>query len=133
MLTKRSSLYISRTKSTSLTRLAVSLLAVAGWLGPSLPSLALEDIPTSRYRNAYRNCAGRLLRVGVSAEAATTACAGALYPPDLARCVVQIEEQTEIAAADALSTCRLVRRPIDLARCAITISDNTESNLSLVC
>ena len=118
MLTQRS--------MTSLTRLTASVLAVAGWVGLSLPSSAADDIPTAPYRNAYRVCAGRLVRVGVSAEAAATACSGALYPPDLARCVVRIDEQTEIAAAEALATCRLVRRPIDLARCVVGISDTAE-------
>lgn len=127
MLTKnRGNLYILRTQTTSLTRLAVSLLAVAGWLGSSLPSLAADDIPTAPYRNAFRSCAGRLLRIGISTEAAATACARALYPVDLARCVTRIEDDTEIAATDALETCRLVRRPIDLARCVVGISENAE-------
>lgn len=107
-------------------RLAASLLAVAGSLGLSLPSLAVDDIPTTRYQNAYRNCAGRLVQAGVSGEAAASACAGTLFPPDLARCVVRIEERTEIAAADALATCRLVRRPVELARCVVGISGTSE-------
>jgi hypothetical protein len=128
MLTKtRVNLPNSRSKSTAtgLIRLAATSLAVAGWLGMSLPSLA-ANITTTRSRNPYRNCAGRLVGVGISADAAATACAGALNPQDVARCVVRIEGQTEIVAENALATCRQVRRPIELARCVVGISDRSQ-------
>ncbi|WP_250124118.1 hypothetical protein [Chroococcidiopsis sp. CCMEE 29] len=110
-------------KVSGLIRLVATQLAVVGWLGMSLPSQAA--IPTS-YRNQYRVCAARLLRSGISSEAAATACAEALRPNDVARCVEQIERQTEIAAAEALATCREVRSPNDLARCVVGISRNTQ-------
>jgi len=110
-------------KVSGLIRLVATQLAVVGWLGMSLPSQAA--IPTS-YRNQYRVCAARLLRSGLSGEAVATACAEALRPNDLARCVEQIDRQTEIAAADALATCREVRSPNDLARCVVGISRNTQ-------
>jgi len=114
----------TKSKSAGLVRLAAAQLAVAGWLGMSLPSPA-ATITTGSNTNPYRSCAGRLVRAGVSAEAAASACAGALNPPDIGRCVARIEQQTEIAAQEALATCRQVRRPIELARCVVGISDNT--------
>ncbi len=129
MLTKtRVNLYTSKAHSASLIHLAASGLAVSGLLGISFPSLA-ANIPTSTNRNAYRLCASRLAGTGVSAQAATTACAGALNPPDVARCVVQIRRQTQIAAGQALDSCRQVRRPIDLSRCVVGISNNIQGQV----
>lgn len=129
----------------SLIRLAATPLAVIGWLATTLPSTAQSfptsdafsssflapsrsgevTIPTS-YRNQFRGCAGRLLGVGISSSAAATACAGALSPRDLSRCVVRIKERTTIPVEEALSTCREVRRPNELASCVVGISRNNE-------
>lgn len=78
--------------------------------------------------NDYQLCAAQLLRVRVSPEAAADACAAALYPRDLTICVVRINRETNIPAADALSRCRQVRRPRDLATCAINISTRTQGS-----
>lgn len=129
MLTKtRVNLHRSQANSASLIHLAASGLAVSGLLGISLPSLA-ATIPTSTNTNAYRLCASRLVGAGVSAQGATTACAGALNPPDVARCVVQIRRQTQIAAGQALDSCRQVRRPIELSRCVVGISNNIQGQV----
>jgi hypothetical protein len=126
MLTKtRSNLSMSKAKSVGLIRLLAGQLAVAGWLGMSLPSPA-ATIPTASNRNAYRLCASRVVGAGASAEAAANACAGALNPPDLGRCVTQIRGNTEIAVEEALANCRQVRRPIELGRCVVGISGNTQ-------
>lgn len=120
-----------RTNRTSrLIHFAATQLAVAGWLAMTLPSTA-ATIPSS-YRNQYRGCAGRLLSVGISAEAAASACAEALRPKDLSRCVIEIEQQTELAAEDALSSCRQVRRPDELASCVVGISRNQEEAMPSV-
>lgn len=95
-------------------------------LAMALPSTA-ATIPSS-YRNQYRGCAGRLLSVGISPEAAASACAESLRPRDLSRCVVEIEQETAIAAEDALSTCRQVRRPNELATCVVGISRNSQDD-----
>ena len=108
-----------------LIRIAASQLAVVGWLAMTLPSTA-ANIPTS-YRNTYRGCAGRLVSVGISSEDAATACAGALRPTEVSRCVVEIKQKTAIAAEDALSTCRQDRRPNEVARCVVGISRNSEA------
>lgn len=111
-------------RTSGLIHFAATQLAVAGWLAMTLPITA-ATIPSS-YRNQYRGCAGRLLSVGISAEAAAIACAQALRPRDLSRCVIEIEQQTELAAEDALSSCRQVRRPNELASCVVGISRNQE-------
>lgn len=103
---------------------------VASWLIMSLP-IAAATIPSS-YRNQFRGCTGRLLSVGISAEAGASACAEALRPTDLSRCVTEIERQTEIAAEDALSSCRQVRRPDELASCVVGINRNQEEAIPSV-
>ncbi len=116
--------------TSSLIQFATAQLAIAGWLAMTLSSTA-ATIPSS-YRNQYRGCAGRLLSVGIPAEAAASACAEALRPQDLSKCVVEIERQTELAAEDALSSCRQVRRPNELARCVVGISRNQEEAIPSV-
>lgn len=101
-------------------------LTVPAWLAMTLPSTA-ATIPTS-YRNQYRSCVGRLLDVGISPEAAASACAAALRPTDLSKCVAKIEQQTAIASQDALATCTQVRRPNELANCVVGISRNAEED-----
>ena len=119
---KRPNVFVVKAKHSWLLRLAATPLVVAGCLVMSLPSVA-ADIPTS-YRNQFRACAGRLENAGISGEAAAVACAQALYPVDLSRCVSRIERQTAIAAEDALATCSQVREPVDVARCVVGISRN---------
>ena len=107
-----------------LMRLTTVQLAVAGWCLAAVPSMAATT-PTS-YANQYRSCTGRLASVDVSAEAAATACAGALNPVDLSKCVSRIKGQTTLAADEALSYCGQVRRPIELSNCVVGISRNSE-------
>lgn len=128
LTTTRVKRYTSQAKNASLIHKAASGLVFTGLLGLSLPSVAVT-IPTSSNSNDYRNCASRLERTQVSAEAAASACAGALNPPDVSRCVSDIEEQTEITAPQALESCRQVRRPIELSSCVVGISDNIEGSL----
>ncbi|MEH1924538.1 hypothetical protein [Nostoc sp.] len=102
--------------------LIVPVLAVAGWLTTILPNVAVA----ASYTNDYSVCAAGLLSVGVTAEAASPACAKALRPRDLAACVVKIEKQTQIAATDALSSCGKARRPEELATCVVGVSSITK-------
>jgi hypothetical protein len=108
-----------------LIRFAATPLAVAGWLAMTLPSTAQG---VNYLDDDFRTCAARLLSVGVSNNEAASACAAALNPGNLSRCVAEIELRTEIAAADALATCRQVRRPEELAGCVVDISRNSEKN-----
>ncbi|ARV60420.1 hypothetical protein BZZ01_18875 [Nostocales cyanobacterium HT-58-2] len=101
--------------------LSVPVFAVTGWFAMTSVSMAV----TATYRNDFRVCAGRLLSVGVTAEAASQACAAALRPGDLSSCVTRIGRQTQIAAPDALTTCRQARRPEQVADCVVGISRYT--------
>ncbi|AFY50155.1 hypothetical protein Nos7524_4396 [Nostoc sp. PCC 7524] len=105
-----------------LMRLTAPILAVVGCVGISVPSMAADG----SYDNNYRACAGRLLGVGISEQAAARACARALRPTELASCVVFIDNRTEISATDALSVCEQARRPKELATCVVSISRNTQ-------
>ncbi|MHC5937664.1 hypothetical protein [Nostoc sp.] len=102
--------------------LIVPVLAIAGWLTTILPNVAVA----ASYSNDYSACAGRLLSVGVTAEAASQGCAKALRPRDLAACVAKIEKQTQIAATDALSSCGKARRPEELSTCVVGVSSSTQ-------
>jgi hypothetical protein len=103
-------------------RLFVPALAITGWVGSSLPGMAV----TASYANDYRVCAGRLLSVGVTPDAASVGCANALRPKELSLCVSRIQKQTQIAATDALESCKQARRPEDLAACVVGISANAK-------
>lgn len=103
-------------------RLFVPALAVAGWMAMPLPGMAV----TASYANDYRVCAGRLLSVGVTADAASQGCANALRPKELSLCVSRIQKQTQVAATDALASCNQARRPEDLATCVVGISANVK-------
>lgn len=123
----RSNLHMSRTKSADVIRLAATGLTVSGLMGISLPSQAITIFGSnSPDSGSYRNCASGLLSAGISSEAAAPACAGALNPQDVGRCVVQITSRTEIAADSALASCRQVRRPIEVSRCVVDINTNTQ-------
>lgn len=111
-------------RNSGLIRFAATQLAAAGWLAMTLPSTAVT-VPSS-YQNQFRVCAGRLLRVNISASAAATACSGSLNPRILSSCVVDINRRTSIAAEEALETCRQVRRPNELASCVVGISRNSQ-------
>ncbi len=107
-------------------RLFVPALAVLGWLGSSLPSMA---VLTTYNGNDYRVCAGRLKSVGVTPDAASVGCASALRPRELASCVARIHK-TDIVASDALASCRQARRPEELARCVVDISENYKETVN---
>ncbi|NJM70338.1 MAG: hypothetical protein HC862_08965 [Scytonema sp. RU_4_4] len=106
--------------------LAAPVFAVAGWFAMTSSSMAV----TATYRNDFRVCAGRLLSVGIAADAASQACAAALRPGDLSTCVIKIGRQTQIAASDALTTCRQARRPEEVASCVVGINKYTREAVS---
>jgi hypothetical protein len=99
-------------------------LATLGLLAAALPTQPASAITIRfpRNRNHYRVCTKELLGAGVTPDAAAGACAGALHPRDISKCVVQINRKTKIAAADALSSCQRVRRPNQLATCVVDIN-----------
>ncbi len=95
-------------------------LVIAGWIVAAMPVMA--ETTTSYFGNNYRGCAAKLLRLGITPEAASNACAGVLRPRELSNCVTRIQKQTQVAAVDILSSCRSARRPEDLGTCVVSIS-----------
>lgn len=102
-----------------------TLLLLAGAL-PTEPASAIT-MRFPRSKNPYRVCIQELIGAGVVADAASGACAGALHPRDISKCVVQINGKTNIAAADALSSCQRVRRPNELATCVVDINGKSRT------
>lgn len=102
-------------------------LATIGLLATILPPMPASAITIRfpRTKNAYRACSVELMGAGLTADAAASACADALHPRDISKCVVQINRKTNIAAVEALGSCQRVRRPLDLATCVVDI--NTKS------
>ncbi len=101
-------------------------LVIAGLLAmaiPSEPAAAFTD---------FQICAAQLERyAGASPEAASDACAEALLPKDLSRCVVTISQLTPTLTSDALTACQKVRRPVDLGRCVYDITSTTRDSEAL--
>jgi hypothetical protein len=95
-------------------------LAITGWVFAAMPVMAQST--TAYFGYDYRACAGRLLRLGITPEAASNACAGVLRPREFSNCVTRIQKQTQVAAVDILSSCRSARRPEDLGTCVVNIN-----------
>jgi len=106
--------------------LTVPVLAITGLLTAILPDMAIA----ASYRNDYSICAEGLLKAGITPEAASQGCANALRPRDFGACVVKIDRQTEITAADALSYCGRARRPEELATCVVGVSSITKEAIN---
>lgn len=122
-----SDLLLCRVIRQKVARLAVLPAVIAGGFvaGVPLPVQAATYYNPPPYRSSVRDynaCAAELLGTGLSPEAASAACGGALYPKALSACVTSIDAGTEIAAADALTGCRQVRRPQELASCVVGIN-----------
>jgi hypothetical protein len=71
----------------------------------------------------YGQCATDLLAVGLSAEAVATACAQALRPEEIASCVLDVVDTTELGAEAALTACSRDRRPLEVATCVVDIHE----------
>lgn len=107
----------------TLSRLCANKLAIAGLL-----AIAIPQTPVAAYTDS-QICAAQLVRwAGVSQEAASGACAQALYPKDISRCVVTISLITPTLKQDALVACTRVRRPVELSRCVSDISKRTQTD-----
>lgn len=100
-------------------------LTVAGLMAIALPAEAFMNsrARTNPRSSDYEACASALVDSGIAAVEAADACADALYPKDLSRCVSRIDANTEIASNDALENCLKVRQPVDLAECVTDIDD----------
>ena len=115
-LAKNSESAIAIEKTIHLKPLAVAFLPLVFCLMP----LAT---PANAAKNKYEECAKSLRDLNISHSEVAKSCSQSLYPDHLARCVVDISEETDILASDALNTCSRVRRPLELATCVVDISD----------
>ncbi|MBD2439416.1 hypothetical protein [Nostoc sp. FACHB-110] len=125
--TKPQGWYISQIFNAKTIRLTTPFIAIAGLWASILPSTAVTD---AYYNNDYRACAGQLLRVGVTPQAAAQDCATALRPRDLSACVASIRQGTKIEPIDALASCSRARRPKELASCVVGVSQNTKEEVN---
>lgn len=105
---------------------------IAGLVAAVVPAPMAIAIPSPIPRvNDYKptkrdfsRCTSRLLDLKLSVEEATSACARALVPSDLSKCVTKVSGVGGISAPDALSACRQVRRPEEMASCVVDINRN---------
>jgi len=98
----------------------LSLIATGLSVGllPTAPAGAFFDFGSYDVdERDYATCADNLLGKGISEPTAASACARALYPLDLSRCVDRIDSNNTLAATEVLSACQRVRRPLELATC----------------
>ncbi len=86
--------------------------------------------PLAAQANEFATCAGALIDAGIEAEAASAACAQALKPEQVSRCVVDITDETELAPEQVLAACSRDRRPNELATCVATIHGSLEVSSS---
>jgi hypothetical protein len=102
---------------------------VAGLVAVVFPVPAAIALPfplprVNDYRPSRRDfdqCTSRLVNLKLSVEEATSACARALVPSDLSRCVIRVASVDALTATDALAACRQVRRPQEMASCVLEI------------
>jgi hypothetical protein len=117
-------------------RLTSISLATAGLFSLATPTGALildfDSSPRTYPRTAdFEKCANNLLDVGISDGDAASACANALHPVSLSRCVIRIQGSTEIIATDALSGCLRVRQPTEMSRCVVRINTEREDAIAM--
>jgi hypothetical protein len=110
---------------TQMIPLTTPVFDIAGLLATITPSMAV----TTSYANDYRVCTAQLLKLGITEQAVSQGCAKALRPRDLSSCVLKINQQRQISAADALSSCERARRPQNFSDCVVGITSNTREAL----
>ncbi|TAF49047.1 MAG: hypothetical protein EAZ61_14795, partial [Oscillatoriales cyanobacterium] len=76
-------------------------------------SIDVNRLNLDRSQENYEQCASQLLNHDLDQETIALACATAFTPTELAACVSEIDDATDISAADAIDACREVRRPLD--------------------
>ena len=96
---------------------AVSLPALS-WAGMMTASPAMAG-----RLNQFDLCYLDLQDGGISAAAASKACAMAVEPEELGSCVLRINQSISVEADLALQACFQVRRPLELADCVAEINE----------
>lgn len=103
-------------------RLSAFTLLPTGLLAMSIP------ISPANARNMFDVCVGDLTSVGVASQQAATACAGALIPKELSRCVTRVALTVSVPADAAVVNCFQSRRPVDVANCVVDINNEVPLN-----
>ncbi|NET37138.1 MAG: hypothetical protein F6K19_34795 [Cyanothece sp. SIO1E1] len=96
---------------------SATTLAATGMIATMLPMAPAA----AASRRGNRICADTLLDAGISEEEVALACARALQPRTVSRCVNKIVNRTSITGPKALEGCTQVRRPNELASCVVDI------------
>jgi hypothetical protein len=115
-----------------LSRLITSRKSLWGVTGLATVGVLITNIPipsaqADNYRlnpsaADYQTCVKGVLSTGVQANEAGAACAAALRPTDVSKCVTKING-AKITGIDALNSCQRVRRPNELASCVVGINN----------
>ena len=91
----------------------------------SLVTMAIPSRPANAFTD-FQICTAQLIRYAtVSPGAASVACADALNPKDISRCVVTIAQISPTLNQEALFACTRVRRPVELGRCVFDITNRS--------
>jgi hypothetical protein len=95
---------------------------------PAAPAQAGLFDWIGRSGNDYKSCAKDLANAKIATDAASDACAKALHPQHLAKCVTRTStaKDVKVTAVEALDTCKQVRRPLELATCVVDIRQMTK-------
>lgn len=99
---------------TATTTLTIAAIATISAIAPT----AIAAAPKG---DDYQKCANHLSEAGISSDLVANSCAYVARPLDLAYCVTDINDKTDITPEAALMTCRAVRRPDELSTCALDI------------
>ncbi len=91
----------------------------------SLVTLAIPSRPANAFTD-FQICTAQLIRFAtVSPDTASIACADALNPKEISRCVVTIAQISPTLKDNALFACTRVRRPVELGRCVFDITNRS--------
>lgn len=100
---------------------ATTLFALGTTLTLGLPAMA-QSRSVGTDSDAYRRCGKDLADAKLEAAVAADACASALRPEELGRCVADLTQNQTVVALSALEACRRVHRPIELQACVQDIT-----------
>lgn len=98
-------------------RLIALALVPAGIIAGTIANSPVRANNSGRFGVCFR----RLLRTKISEREAEDACARALEPRELSRCVEDVSDKTPVESRNALQTCFQVRRPLELSTCVVDI------------
>ncbi|WP_245602693.1 hypothetical protein [Gloeothece verrucosa] len=109
----------------SILRSSALIFLPAGLLALSIP------VEPAHARNMYDVCVGQMVAVGVERQQAGAACAEALIPKELSKCVSRVALVVSVPAQEAVKNCFQSRRPVDVANCVVDINNQVPLNRDL--